>query len=284
MKIAVTAASGQFGRTLIRQLKVAEPEHELTGLARTPDKAADLGIEIRPGDYDHKAQLEKSLAGIDVCILISGMAPPDERIVQHTNVVQAAQTAGVRKILFTSIGSNASCGGFDPVVACMHDTEDVLRQSGMEWVVGRNGLYIEPDFDYRDTYAEAGAIENCAGDRLCSYTSRAELARAYAALIVDKRFNNKTFHLAGPGITQAELAEAMNQVFGTSLVYKPMSVDDYIASRVAEHGDFMGQIIAGIYVGIANGAFELESDFEEIVGRPHKTAVEMAQEYLAQLS
>ena len=76
MSIAVTAASGQLGRAVVRAL-IAHPDApEVVGLARTPAKAADLGIEVRPGDYNEPEQLADSLRGVDAVLLVSGLDPP----------------------------------------------------------------------------------------------------------------------------------------------------------------------------------------------------------------
>ena len=60
-KIAVTAASGQLGAAIVNAtVELVGPEN-VVGLARTPSKAAALGVEIRPGDYTQPEQLEQSL-------------------------------------------------------------------------------------------------------------------------------------------------------------------------------------------------------------------------------
>ena len=50
MKIAITAASGQLGTEIVKATVVLLTRANVIGLARTPEKANDLGIEIRPGD------------------------------------------------------------------------------------------------------------------------------------------------------------------------------------------------------------------------------------------
>ena len=95
MKIAVTAASGKLGEAIIQELLALHPKEEVIGLARTPEKAAHLGVEVRPGDYNDFGELEQSLRGIDVLLLVSGMDAPDKRIPQHLNVIQASNAAVV---------------------------------------------------------------------------------------------------------------------------------------------------------------------------------------------
>lgn len=43
---------------------------------------------------------------------------------------------------------------------------------------GRNGIYIERDVEYVDTFIERGEIANCAGERPRRYTTRDELGAA----------------------------------------------------------------------------------------------------------
>lgn len=52
MKIAVTSASGQLGSAIAKQLIKEIGKDSVIGIARTPEKANHLGIEIRKGDYN----------------------------------------------------------------------------------------------------------------------------------------------------------------------------------------------------------------------------------------
>ena len=55
------------------------------------------------------------------------------------------------------------------------------------------------------TNRKDGKITNCAGDGRCAYTTRAELADAYARMLTEDQHNGQTYNLAGPAITQYEL-------------------------------------------------------------------------------
>lgn len=270
MTIAVTAVSGSLGREIAQALSRLSAGEPIIGLARSSDKAKDLDIEVRPGDYADREQLTKSLVGIDSLLLVSGMAPPDERIGQHRNVLNAARSAGVSKIVYTSIQGAEEGTDFSPVVRSNRQTEADIRASGLDWVIGRNGIYIEPDVEYIENYKARGEIANCAGNGKCGYTSRSELAHAYACLLTGPKHNGQTYNLHGQLITQAQLADYLNQTFGTELAYRPMSVSDYRKERIDELGDFLGPIIAGIYEGIRIGANDNPSDFEAATGRDHQ--------------
>ncbi|MEG3663355.1 NAD(P)H-binding protein [Celeribacter halophilus] len=271
MIYAVTAVSGQLGREIALKLIDQFGTNNVIGLARTPAHVEGLGIEVRPGDYDKPDDLRTSIDGIDALVLVSGMAPPEDRIQQHRNVIEAAKAAGVRKIVYTSIQGPDEDTAFSPVVESNRQTEADVRNSGLEWAIGRNGIYIEPDVEYIDSYRAKGEISNSAGDSKCGYTTRSELAYAYAALVAQDGLNGQTANLNGTPITQQQLAGYLNTAFGTDLTYRAMTSADFVADRTAELGDFIGPIIGGIYDGIRKGNYNSAGDFEAVTGRPHQS-------------
>ncbi len=267
--IAVTAASGSLGSEIAKAAIKVVGKDNVIGLARTPAKAEQLGIEIRPGDYTARDELTRSLQGIGSVLLVSGMEAPEKRIEQHRNVIEAAKSAGVRKIVYTSIQGAEKGTAFSPIVQSNRQTEEDIRGSGLAWVIGRNGIYIEPDIEYIETYKQRGEIANCAGDGKCGYTTRGELAFAYARMLTESRHDGQTYNLHGEPITQQQLADYLNDAFGCNLKYRPMTVEEFRDDRVKELGEFLGNVIAGIYEGIRNGAAHNESHFSKAAGREH---------------
>ncbi|MBT8450560.1 MAG: NAD(P)H-binding protein [Deltaproteobacteria bacterium] len=269
MKIAVTTASGHLGSEIVKAAAALIGADNVIGLARTPSKAGHLGVAVRSGDYNDREQLTESLQAIDAVLLVSGMDEPPKRIEQHRNVIEAAKAAGAKKLVYTSIQGAEEGNAFSPVVQSNRQTEADVRGSGLQWVIGRNGIYVEPDVEYIETYKKMGGIFNCAGDGKCGYTTRPELAYAYARMLTGQEHDGKTYNLHGEPITQYQLAEYLNQAFGTQLKYHSMTVEEYKDERIAELGEFLGTIIAGIYTGIREGKLNNPSDFAAAAGREH---------------
>ncbi|MEO0389008.1 MAG: NAD(P)H-binding protein [Pseudomonadota bacterium] len=271
MTLAVTAVSGQLGKAIATTLLARRPGQTLVGLARKPETARIDGLDMRPGDYTNHAQMTASLAGVDTLLLVSLNTAPDIRTEQHRTAIQAAKDAGVRRVVYTSVQGAETGTAFSPVIQSNRQTEADLVAAGFATTVGRNGIYIEPDIDYIETYAKDGEIANSAGDGLCGYTTRSELAAAYANLLLEEKHIGQTYHLHGPLMSQAALAQHLNRAFGTHLTYRAMSVEAYREDRKAALGAMMGTIIAGIYEGFRTGVFDRPSDFEKAAGRPHQS-------------
>lgn len=282
MKIAVTTASGNLGASVIKRLKQEIGAEQVIGIARTPARAEPLDVEIRKADYNNKQELKAALNGVETVLLVSGMELPDKRIQQHRNVIEAAKANGVRKIVYTSIYGPETGNAFSPVVASNRQTEEDIKQSGLQWTIGRNGIYIEPDLEYIEHYIREGGIINCAAEGKCGYTSRAELACAYYHLLCNDELNGAIYNLFGDAVNQQQLADAINKAFQLNLFYKSISVDEYVKERKAALGDFLGTVIGGIYEGIRTGDFDGISDYQKVTRRNHKTLDEMIQAYIKQ--
>jgi NAD(P)H dehydrogenase (quinone) len=283
MKIAVTAANGKLGSSIVNELIKEIGRENIIGIMRTPEKASHLGIEIRKGDYNSREEFNSALKGIDSVLLISGMDAPQKRIQQHRNVIEAAKQNDVKKIVYTSIIGDEEETAFSPIVRSNRQTEKDVKESGLNWVIGRNGIYIEPDLEYIGNYVNEGEIRNCAGDGKCGYTSRDELGFAYTQMLIQDKHNGQTYNLGGEPITQTQLAELINQEFNTNLKFNPITADEYEEERKAELGEFIGTVVAGIYDGIKKGVNNVPSDFEQAAGRPHKSTVQMMKGFKEKL-
>ena len=134
--IAITGSTGQLGRKVIATLQSRAPQAQLVALARSPEKAADLGVPVRQADYDQPETLSAALQGVDTLLLISG-SEIGKRAEQHANVIRAAKAQGVQRIVYTSLlRADTSPISLAPEHLA---TEAALADSGIAHTILRNG-------------------------------------------------------------------------------------------------------------------------------------------------
>ena len=283
MGIAVTAATGRLGRAALKELRQCAPKEQIVAVARNPDALQMDGVPTRPGDYTNPAQMRAALAGIDTVVMISApVAGGGDRLAMHRNVIDAAAAAGARKLIYTSVIGNELAEGtyFEPFYRVNHDTELHLQASGLEWIVARNGLYLDLDLVHIRHAAEHGGVyRNNAGEGRCGYASIAELAFALARLAVRDDCNGRTLNLFGELYSQAELVAFANAAFGLEVRYEAISLDENVArfmadERIAARGEDVARMLSGCFQCMEKGAYEVTSQFEQAAGRPARSIPE----------
>ena len=279
--IAITGATGQLGRLVVEQLKGRLPADRLVALVRTPAKAADLGIAAREADYTRPDTLDRALAGIDTLLLISG-TEFGQRVAQHRNVIDAAQRAGVRRIVYTSLlRADTSPLSLAPE---HKETESLIKSSGRVYTFLRNGWYTE---NYTGSIAGAlagGAFLGSAGEGRIASAARADYAAAAVAVLTTPGHDGKTYELAGDtAYTLADLAAEISRQSGQAIPYRNLPEVDY-AAALKGFGlpkDF-AQAIAGWDVAASQGAlFDDGRQLSRLIGRPTTPLAESVARALA---
>lgn len=227
---AVTGATGQLGRLVVKALLRSVPAGEIVAIVRDPSKAADLaadGVVVREADYDRQESLPGALAGVSKLLLISANQV-GRRAPQHRAVIDAAVTAGVELIAYTSI---LHCDRSPLTLADEHKaTEKMLLSAGIPAVLLRNGWYTENYLGNLPQAVERGEIVGAAGSGRVSLAARADYADAAAAALSRPTVESRTYELAGDdAYTLPELAAEVAAMTGKPFVYRNLSQADYKA-------------------------------------------------------
>jgi NAD(P)H dehydrogenase (quinone) len=277
---AITGASGQLGRLAVGELLArGVPAADVVALVRTRGKAADLaerGVEVREADYTRPQTLGAALNGVDRLLLISS-SEAGQRVAQHTNVIQAARTAGTARIVYTSI---VNADDTTNALAREHqDTEQALRAAGVPFTLLRNGWYTENYTDQLDQYLQQGEILGAAANGRISAATRQDYAGAAAAALVQDDDGDRTYELGGPAFDLSELARVITEVTGTPVTYTDLAVEVY-ASRLEQAGldETNARFVAALDASIASGDLETDSqDLERLLGRPVTPLVDVVR-------
>ncbi|MCC5993033.1 MAG: NAD(P)H-binding protein [Rhodobacteraceae bacterium] len=225
MTIAITGASGQLGRLAITHLKTLTDGADIVALARDPARVADLGVAARAFDYTRPAEMADALAGVDTLALISSNDFSD-RVGQHRAVIDAADAAGVGRIVYTSI---LKADRSPLLIAADHRaTEELILASGLKATVLRNGWYTENWTATLGGAIDAGALIGAAGAARFTPAVRADYAEALAIVAADPAHAGRVWELAGDeGFTLADMAAEVSRQTGRALPYTDLAAEVY---------------------------------------------------------
>lgn len=267
MTIAITGATGKFGRLVVNKLKSKVPAANIVGLARTPAKAAALGVQVREADYSKPGTLERALAGVETLLLVSS-SELGQRTVQHRNVIAAAKKAGVQWIIYTSL-LHAETSAITSLAGEHLATEADLKSSGLPFTILRNGWYTENYTASIPGAIAGGAFLGCANGAKISSAARADYAEAAVAVLTSEGHKGKTYELAGDQTyTLGDLAAEISRQTGKTIPYKNLSEAEY-AAALAGFGlpAPVAQAYANFDTGAAQGAlFDDGHQLSKLIG------------------
>ncbi|MGY9523071.1 SDR family oxidoreductase [Citrobacter freundii] len=269
--IAITGATGQLGQHVIESLLKTVPASQIVAIVRNPAKATALsqqGITVRQADYSDEAAFTTALQGIDKLLLISS-SEVGQRAPQHRNVINAAKAAHVKFIAYTSLlhADTSPLGLADEHVA----TEQMLAESGIAYVLLRNGWYTENYLASAPAALEHGVFIGAAGEGKIASATRADYAAAAARVISEDGHAGKTYELAGDaGWTLSQLAAELAKQSGKKVVYQNLSEADFAAALKglglpAGLADMLADSDTGASKG---GLFDDSHTLSKLIGRP----------------
>ncbi|MFG2350647.1 NAD(P)H-binding protein [Streptomyces phaeochromogenes] len=261
--ILVTGAAGALGQLVAQRLAVRD---DVVLGTRTPRSAGERRV-----DFNDPASLDFS--GVDTLLLISaGFGEDDVVIARHDAAVTAAEKAGVRHIVYTSLSGD----GDHLAYALPHRwTERRIRQSGLAWTILRNGLYAE----FLAAIASPGpdgTITAPLGSGRLAAVAREDLAEVAARVVsAPEQHAGRTYELVGEeALGGTELAAAA----GGS--YEPGSLAR-ARETIAAAGEslpYQVPMLVGTYSAIAAGFLDgmgIEHNaLRELLEREPRSALE----------
>lgn len=295
MKIIISGASGGFGRGATERLLKRVDATDLILVTRRPESLAamaELGCDVRQGDFDDYDSLLKAFAGGDKLLMIS-TSRVGQRMPQHSNAVNAAKACGVGHVIYTSfVGAVPD----NPSIAVRdhRGTEELLRESGMTWTAMRDSQYADYIFAAAPNAIAAGKWFSSSADGTIAHVTRDDCIDAAVAVLTTPGHDNTVYNITGPELLSVrDVATIVKEVTGKafdfvettdegmyeyfdSLGVPRSPVDDHIASEIPWCSDDM----VSFERTIREGRFSIISDdVEKLTGHKPKPLRQLAEEH-----
>ncbi|ELY3419349.1 SDR family oxidoreductase [Cronobacter sakazakii] len=269
--IAITGATGQLGQRVIDTLLNTVAAQKIVAIVRNPAKAAALsarGVQVRAADYNDAAALTAALAGVEKVLLISS-SEVGQRATQHRDVIDAAKTAGVKLIAYTSLlhADRSPLGLAEEHVA----TEKMLADAGIPYVLLRNGWYTENYLASVPPALEHGVFIGSAGDGKIASASRQDYAEAAAKVLTLDNQAGRVYELAGDHAwTLRDLTALLSKETGKTVAYQNLSEADFAAALTgAGLPEGFAKLLADSDIGASKGGlFDDSRQLSALIGRP----------------
>jgi NAD(P)H dehydrogenase (quinone) len=272
MSIVVTGATGHLGRLVVEALlRDGTPADQIVAAGRSVEKLDDLaarGVRVARIDYTDPDSLAAAFEGADRVLLVSG-TEVGQRFTQHATVIDAAKSAGVTRIVYTSApGATTSA----LVLAPEHKaTEEYLHASGLDYTILRNNWYTENYAAAAAQAADTGVLSASVGSGKVASASRADYADAAAAVLVGEGHAGVTYELSGDRAWDFhELAATIAEVSGSEVAYTPLSSEEHaVALSTAGLDEGTVGFVVALDGNIRDGLLEgTTGELAALIGRP----------------
>ncbi len=270
--ILVTGGSGRLARRVI-ELLLESNAGPLATTTRNPEQLADLasrGVEVRQADFAlPEAELAAALRGARRMLLVSTntLEAWGARFRHHERAIRAAVDVGVRHIVYTSITFPYPTSPV-PLAKDHFDTENLLREVGVEYTFLRNNIYADSLLFTLPEAVRTGRLKAAAGEGRAAYVTREDCERAAAGALL-RGETRCSYEISGPeALSFSDLARIASELSGREVVYEPLAPEHWKAELIAAGMDPM---LAELWVGydraIGEGLLDLVTrDVERLAG------------------
>jgi uncharacterized protein YbjT (DUF2867 family) len=215
--ILITGATGNNGREILRRL--SGRGLPIRAMVRKPNTWIEAMPDVNcvVADFDNETSLQKAIAGVDRAFLVTNSSERVEE--QQTRFVRAAQTAGVKHIVYLS-QLHASADSPLRFLRYHAAIEDALHSSGMAWTSLRPNLYMQGLLMIGKSIASEGRFYAPAVDCRVSVVDVRDIADAAVSALTEDGHSGKVYNLTGPqALTFTEMASLLTQALGKPVSY-----------------------------------------------------------------
>jgi len=220
--IAVTGASGQQGGAVARHLlKQGWKVRAMTRAANKPSAQAlaEMGAELVPGDLDSQTELDAAFRGAYGVFSVQNFWLPnvgyEGEIRQGKAVAQAAKAAGVKHLVYSSVGAGHRGMG-QKHFESKWMIEQFIHSLGQPFTILRPAAFMD-NYNWSRPYILSGTFQTWGlrADKSLQVIAAEDIgAFVEMAFANPTQFLGKTIELAGDELTEAQIAEIFTKVIG----------------------------------------------------------------------
>lgn len=276
--ITVTGASGTVGSRIVNRLRSLDHDvRAVVGPDETPPWAPEPGLEIMAASFADTAAIQRAADGADSYFL---MSPPSERQVEWQRTqVNAAARAGVERVVKLSAYDTAPDSEWN--LGRWHwDGELALRESGLPHAILRP-QYFQQNLLLDEAALRAGTLPTYipAGRPVGAVDAR-DIADVAAALLTSEPPAGQIVVPTGSAtITTQDAADAIAAALGIDITIDYIEPDR--AWKQLHEAGRPDWWIADLLNICHKASAEVNSDIDNVTGRPARTIAKTVSNHLA---
>ncbi|KAK6351379.1 hypothetical protein TWF718_004540 [Orbilia javanica] len=224
--ILITGATGQQGGALLTALQSNASASDLSirAIARDPTAASKKlsskasNVTFHKANLTDKASLIPALTGVDTAFLIT-IPIPDAKaeVTQGKTFVDAAKEAGVKYIVFSSVGSAERNTGI-PHFDSKREVEEYIIESGIPYTFIRPVAFMDnfPVAGGIGRFIALGLFKTALGGKRLQLIAAKDIGEfAAKAVLEPERWKGGEFELAGDDLSVPEILDVFQKVQGS---------------------------------------------------------------------
>lgn len=273
-KILITAATGNIGQHVLRELRTVGADFEVMSSSAAPGACA--------ASFEDPTSLTRAFVGIDTLFLVLPLVPHKLQLAAH--VAQAAKAAGVKHIVRSS-GAGADPQSPFALPQLQGQVDALLADTGIATTFLRPAGFMQNYATFLADAVRSGKLQAPSGDAAQSLVDTRDIAAVAARIVLAPQAHaGKAYTLTG-GVAQtdSERAAIFARVLGRPVSFEAVPAD---AARqgmlvagypppVVEWLDSLNRLVA---LGHARG---VSPDVANLLGRAPITFEQFVQDHAA---
>jgi uncharacterized protein YbjT (DUF2867 family) len=279
--ILITGATGQISSAIIPHVKATGAT--VRALVRNRNKVENLagdGVVFVEGDLGLPRSLRPAFEGVDTLWLLTAVTPRAPE--HHSNALQAAREAGVKRVvrLSSNDGAKPCVSALNSRLMAISDAE--LKASGIPYTIIRPHFFMQNLLIAAQTVAAEGAIYMALGNARIPMIDARDISEAAARLLSSRGHENKEYTLSGPcAVSVDDVANALSTELKKAVRYVPISVES--ADQAMQQLGFdawIRTLLSDYFEAYStSSAGDATDDFQKIVGRPPRGIEQFAHDF-----